>query len=428
MNRFLILAVVAQNAFAFVPPSGRNVCPLVPLRSPDVCDGRVSECWSPGDPDRDCPNDGLCCFDGCANVCASDLSPISSPNPVLEDVLSGTSPAGGSAGDRPDSPPSVPDAPPTGSCTIEYILQTETVEVEMCDDVPDGGSQETCTDVPVCTSQCQMFQANQTIEEEVECCTKTQRLVCDELPCNPEDGVETEVSVGQTVCQMEPEFCFTIPEQVCKSRRVVECLPVEEQQCQVVKKPTEWPTTRNECTTKYEEECAIELKEECAGFGRSKHWKTKKHHHKFARDGCKWVPHKVCSQRPVTSCQEVQTVTIEYEDAEECQTVVREKCELVVSPHCDLENRKECIEEHETCETRNVTKTVFVAKDCSVPELGCQWVDDVSCQTTKNPVVKQVPKRECQNVCVPSSRDCHTAEPSRSCRKVPQGRDLQSSH
>ena len=31
--------------------------------------GKVSTCWSPGQPDGDCPNFGLCCFDGCANTC-----------------------------------------------------------------------------------------------------------------------------------------------------------------------------------------------------------------------------------------------------------------------------------------------------------------------------------------------------------------------
>ena len=31
--------------------------------------GRVSDCWSVGQPDVDCLNNALCCFDGCANVC-----------------------------------------------------------------------------------------------------------------------------------------------------------------------------------------------------------------------------------------------------------------------------------------------------------------------------------------------------------------------
>ena len=33
------------------------------------CTGRVSTCWSPGVRDTDCPGHGLCCYDGCVNVC-----------------------------------------------------------------------------------------------------------------------------------------------------------------------------------------------------------------------------------------------------------------------------------------------------------------------------------------------------------------------
>ena len=33
------------------------------------CVGSVSTCWSVGQPDADCPNNGLCINNGCANVC-----------------------------------------------------------------------------------------------------------------------------------------------------------------------------------------------------------------------------------------------------------------------------------------------------------------------------------------------------------------------
>ena len=44
-------------------------CPAVSPAPPGSCEGSVSTCWSPGQPDGDCPNFGLCCFDGCANTC-----------------------------------------------------------------------------------------------------------------------------------------------------------------------------------------------------------------------------------------------------------------------------------------------------------------------------------------------------------------------
>lgn len=44
-------------------------CPSVSPLSPGECEGAVSTCWSPGQPDGDCPDFGLCCFDGCVNTC-----------------------------------------------------------------------------------------------------------------------------------------------------------------------------------------------------------------------------------------------------------------------------------------------------------------------------------------------------------------------
>ncbi len=48
---------------------GGGSCPNVNPLSDAECSGVVSNCWSPGQGDTDCPNFGLCCFDGCANRC-----------------------------------------------------------------------------------------------------------------------------------------------------------------------------------------------------------------------------------------------------------------------------------------------------------------------------------------------------------------------
>lgn len=48
---------------------GGGQCPNANPLSDAECAGAVSNCWSPGQPDTDCPNYGLCCFDGCANTC-----------------------------------------------------------------------------------------------------------------------------------------------------------------------------------------------------------------------------------------------------------------------------------------------------------------------------------------------------------------------
>ena len=46
------------------------------------CRGAVSNCWAPGEPDWDCPNNSLCCFDGCANTCLG--SPTSQSQPQTQ--------------------------------------------------------------------------------------------------------------------------------------------------------------------------------------------------------------------------------------------------------------------------------------------------------------------------------------------------------
>eukprot|EP00092_Neocalanus_flemingeri_P015375 GFUD01016638.1.p1 GENE.GFUD01016638.1~~GFUD01016638.1.p1 ORF type:complete len:648 (-),score=103.17 GFUD01016638.1:526-2469(-) len=52
-----------------------TTCPRVSVSTPGQCAGRLSNCWSVGVPDLDCPNWGLCCFDGCANTCVGDIVP-----------------------------------------------------------------------------------------------------------------------------------------------------------------------------------------------------------------------------------------------------------------------------------------------------------------------------------------------------------------
>ena len=49
-----------------------TVCPPASPLTADQCRGQFSTCWSVGVPDLDCPNWGLCCFDGCANTCLAE--------------------------------------------------------------------------------------------------------------------------------------------------------------------------------------------------------------------------------------------------------------------------------------------------------------------------------------------------------------------
>merc|ERR1711997_1396464 len=46
------------------------------------CAGRESNCWSVGQPDVDCLNNALCCFDGCTNICQGSGSRSPAPPPT----------------------------------------------------------------------------------------------------------------------------------------------------------------------------------------------------------------------------------------------------------------------------------------------------------------------------------------------------------
>ncbi len=51
------------------PPQKHAACPRREPKAHCPPKGTVHQCWSPGVPDLDCPGSGLCCFDGCVNVC-----------------------------------------------------------------------------------------------------------------------------------------------------------------------------------------------------------------------------------------------------------------------------------------------------------------------------------------------------------------------
>ena len=54
----------ASNSAPRQPPASATSCPAATPLTADQCRGRHSTCWSVGVPDLDCPDWGLCCFDG----------------------------------------------------------------------------------------------------------------------------------------------------------------------------------------------------------------------------------------------------------------------------------------------------------------------------------------------------------------------------
>ena len=53
------------------------------------------ECWSPGVPDLDCPNSGLCCFDGCSNKCVKSEEKPTKSQPSYGNQQSSSQPSYG---------------------------------------------------------------------------------------------------------------------------------------------------------------------------------------------------------------------------------------------------------------------------------------------------------------------------------------------
>ena len=63
-------------------------CPVITAESRDFCSSFEPNCWSAGTFDLDCPDAGLCCFDGCHNRCQKDFPNQSAakPEPILPNI------------------------------------------------------------------------------------------------------------------------------------------------------------------------------------------------------------------------------------------------------------------------------------------------------------------------------------------------------
>jgi hypothetical protein len=71
----------AEGAFGSSGGSGDGggSCPAAAPGSPDECAGALSTCWSPGQQDTDCPNNGLCCVSNAGSRRARAMRPSSHP-------------------------------------------------------------------------------------------------------------------------------------------------------------------------------------------------------------------------------------------------------------------------------------------------------------------------------------------------------------
>ena len=101
-----------------------NVWPL-PIT---LCRGgrQKSQCWSPGVRDTDCPNHGLCCYDGCAYTCYGEVP--------LTSTSSSTTTASTSTSTTTTTRSSSTWAPTTTTTTISTMSTSTSILTRCWDD------------------------------------------------------------------------------------------------------------------------------------------------------------------------------------------------------------------------------------------------------------------------------------------------------
>ena len=216
----LIIKPINPDVVRMLPnkPGFNNAreCPAVTARSDKDCArlGTVNSCWSPGEPDVDCPSSSeglynLCCFNGCYNECFDKSECKTVMEDAFEDVTK-------------------------NKCEIK--------EEESCRDVPHEACEAVCTmvETPVTSNveyeDCQLKTESQCFPEEQvstakeECLTKNYPIDMFFLsPAAPRIGECPMVEKKpEEVCETEAE---TNDEPVCWSPGVedVDCpLPDKE--------------------------------------------------------------------------------------------------------------------------------------------------------------------------------------------------------
>jgi len=169
-------------AAAPTPPVRRSsgACPQVSAKTPYECTGESSTCWSPGVRDTDCKDHGLCCFNGCVNVCQSSppqQQTRTTPRPRPSNPCS-PSPCGPGTTCSPS-----PNGNPICRCKPGLIPKPDTITGcgPECQRDPD------CQSGFVCDNQ--------------RCIEKPDP--CDPSPCGPRTTC-TVNNLGNPICRCEP--------------------------------------------------------------------------------------------------------------------------------------------------------------------------------------------------------------------------------
>jgi hypothetical protein len=324
------------------------VCPIIHLKPVDQCvDEAPSNCWSPGVPDVDCQNNGLCCFNGCANRCVKN-------------------------------------------CHFEMVQDCITVAEDQCADQ----AEEICNDVEVstpCEPDCQTVQeqvckdvVEQVCESEhVSNCSiasipvvkQVTEVVCVDKTVPSCTVVFDNVCTGSKVDSYKPYTCKKVPRQDCREVVVQECKDesktvtefIDKEVCEPYTRPVCAAVTRPDCQTVDREECVT--LEGCTKVENKCETVVKKVCARVPREECRNVSKEVCAdcvKKIVTSrtCSDVPKTVCTKETKTVNKPSSNEVCEKVCVPRTE-----------ELCtpvEPKTVCNTIVKQMSYPVPVLSCE--------------------------------------------------------
>jgi len=360
-----------------------SACPYREGLPISQCGSVANACWSVGQADVDCPNHGLCCFDGCANVCLAGgptvptiaaPAPIPAPAPVpipAPAVVEARAPVPARVVPARNPFQARQPLPQTNfnnvaaagkKCIdkVETVEEIEYDEVEQCDHSYD--------------KQCHTTYVTEYESQQEEECDDNYKKSC-EITYSPQaEEVTVQVCMRPLVkdCSISgPEICRTEYISECWTRNdphlvvddVASCRTVQEEKCENVQSGY---TTEQKCTKWPREVCTVQ-KERKEKFNPV----TK----------CEKVPQQLCGP---AGCGFVPGPEVCHE---EVKTVVTDSPE----ENCDLQPRRTC--EHVT---KLVPKLSPVEECVDVPKEVCTKAK-VNPRTIQKPVTKKwcyVPSEE----------------------------------
>jgi len=370
--------LLALALVALVPSNAQESCPVVFLK--DGCSGQEhSVCWSPGEPDVDCPNNGICCFNGCSNQCGV-------PDRAV-----------------------VPKELQPQECQVVLVDRQETVQKEMCTDEPE------CRKVP---------------SEE---CTKEPKEICTDKPCLPQEKLE---EFKTTECKNSSEECFKVPEKQCNNITEQVCNGTVEQ-CTQTELTGADCGCQTVCSWEKQVKCPAPKKSKgygkrsvvlsrtkrtfgsrriyggrrYSGYSRPSYIESRRYYKSkpvtYRRPSYTRPRMPVTYSRPIHTkpkCEKVKVKTckeVPYPDTHKCTKDQCEEvpaCRDVTRPVCSMVEREECTPPRQIC--TEVTRNRVVNSTDHCPEVPAQ-----ACTQVENEVCKVVTRNQC--------------EPKRRCRQVP---------